>query len=151
MEWENVKQTVIGMGKFAWLNTLAAAITWIAVGAWRLYWGILGSGFSPFGTLGFGRIIAAGVFFLICGVMNLVLTFIYVLPKFSKKIQEEDWQYIVDDKVGTSNLMKSVLYSIILIVLGFFGSALMLICALIIMKAAPVGAKEPVGAKKPAE
>jgi hypothetical protein len=119
----------VGLGTWSWLISLGCGVYSLLTGLW--YVGALGGIYSLGLGFGYYGLSSSGVWMIIQGVGALVLTFIYVLKPFSAKCKAKDWEALIEDKVGGS-FSKMWLMGILLVVFGYWGSAGVLIPAILI-------------------
>lgn len=134
--WNSLKDIVKLIGEWAWLLGLINGIVYIIVGIV----GIAGGGLLALaGLYGFG-IIAGNVWNIIGGIINIILSLFIVLPRFSMKCKNEDWDYLLNDVLLLGNIRFPwmLIWGILLEIFGVgWGGLAVFIPALILLFAGP--------------
>lgn len=132
--WSQMERYVSLAGKWSWvwpfiaiLVTLILVI--IALGVIASYSGAAYN--AAVGTLVWD--------FISMGVM-LFLVFYYVKPNFAKKCANKEWQALVDDvfTIGSIRIPKMLIFGIIFEIFSYWGGALIMAPAVLIILFAPV-------------
>ena len=135
--WGTVENVITIMGTWSWVLVLVAAILDIVFGL--AYLGVFSFGLWWAYSYYYG--IGTGVWYIIAGVIELVLLFIYVLKTFVPKSKAKDWTFLLSDGIFSPKFPKMLLFGILLMIfspaIDYFGGALVLVPAILSMIFAP--------------
>ena len=135
--WASMEPIVVGMGTWSWVLVLVAAAVDIGWGIYGLsLWGwSLGIGY--YGYYG-GSIY---IWYIIGGIVELLLLFIYVLKTFVPKCKAKDWEFLLSDSIFSPKFPKMIFFAILLFVFSpaieYCGGALVIIPAILLLVAGP--------------
>ncbi|HME52949.1 MAG TPA: hypothetical protein VKM55_12080 [Candidatus Lokiarchaeia archaeon] len=134
--WASVENIAVIMGTWSWVLVLVAAAVDIA---WGIY-GLSVWGWS-FSQLGVYSVTSTYVWYLIAGVVELVLLFIYVLKTFVPKCKAKDWEFLLADGIFSPKFPKMLFFGILLFVfspaIDYFGGALVIVPVILLLIFAP--------------
>ena len=114
---------------FAWLIGIINGIIYIFWGIYALV--VLGY---------FGILYASAIFWIIGGIINILLSLIFVRPRFSTPCKNKDWDALYNDYIllGNFKLPFMILLGILMEIFGYYwGGFAVLIPALILLFAGP--------------
>jgi len=90
--WENIESWVITLGKWAWVIAVINGLVY-------LLWGIIWFAFIPFSFMD-----ATYIWYIISGIITIIIAIIIVKPRFSSKCAAKDWDYLLNDVLTLGNL-----------------------------------------------
>jgi hypothetical protein len=128
IEW-NHASWVSPLGKWAWLLVIINAVVDII---WGLY--IL----IPF--IGIPYLMGPGIWLVIGGIINALIAFFIILPKFSNKCAKKDWDFLLNWVIPLGNFRFPwmLFWGIILEIFGYgWGGLPVLIPAFVLLFAGP--------------
>ncbi|HME53416.1 MAG TPA: hypothetical protein VKM55_14425 [Candidatus Lokiarchaeia archaeon] len=144
--WVNIEKYAVLLGKFAWIPAIASAALDIALYSYRFikyliaYITVLHN--LPGYTI--STVLASNIAFwsweMGGGVVEVILTFIYVLKVFVPKSKAKEWQFLATDPSFSPKLPKMLLFAILLEAFSWyrFGGALIVVVMILIYVKAPV-------------
>lgn len=147
--WETLEKTVIKIGTIAWIPAIASAgldiglytyylIRWLR--ALLLIFGSLSAISSHYGSAYIASTIGVWIWRIAEGVVELIITLVYVLKTFVPKCKAKEWQFLATEPSFGPKVPKILLFAILLEVFsGYeFGGAFVIIVMILIYLKAPV-------------
>jgi len=133
--WDSLKDVVKIIGTWAWLVGLISGIVYILTG-------IVGVVTSQIGysLLGISYGIVSNIWHIISGAINIIIALAIVLPRFSMKCKNEDWDFLLNDVLvlGNFRFPLMLLWGGLLAGFGYgWGGAAVLIPAFMLLFAGP--------------
>lgn len=90
--WENIESFVTILGKWAWVIAVINGVVY-------LLWGIIWFAFIPFSFMN-----ATYIWYIISGIITIIIAIIIVKPRFSSKCAAKDWDYLLNDVLTLGNI-----------------------------------------------
>jgi hypothetical protein len=131
--WSSVEQIVYQLGRFAWIIEIISGVVLIILAIY---------GFAVSASLWWlgGLAIADDVWYLISGIIAIILGFFIIRPKFSNKCAEKDWDFLLNDVIllGNFRFPKMLLWGILAEIFGYgWGGLAILIPAFLLLFMGP--------------
>lgn len=136
-KWDSLREVVKIIGTWAWLIGLISGIVYLF---WGIF-GIVGAGITGVfgGSISITRS-ASIVWDIIRGSICIIISLAIVLPRFSMKCKNEDWDYLLNDVwvLGSFRFPLMLLWGILLAIFGYgWGGAGVLVPAFMLLFAGP--------------
>jgi len=90
--WQNVEPFVTLLGKWAWVIAVINGLVY-------LFWGIMWFAFIPFSFMD-----ATYIWYIISGIITIIIAIIIVKPRFSSRCAAKDWDHLLNDVLTLGNL-----------------------------------------------
>ncbi|TFF99871.1 MAG: hypothetical protein EU541_03840 [Promethearchaeota archaeon] len=138
--WDSLKDIAKIIGTWAWLIGLINGSIGVLVGLVNL---ITAGIFSGITGLSFSTLITTStyVWYIIGGAVTIVLSLVIVLPRFSNKCKNEDWEFLLNDVLvlGSFRFPLMLLWGALLSIFGFYvwGGVGVLVPAFMLLFAGP--------------
>lgn len=131
-EWKHAGWVSI-LGTWAWVLGIVGGVISIIVG------GVTIATFSGFFFLGLGVAIGPAVWNIISGIIAIIISFVIIWPKFSKKCAAKDWDTLMNWVWSDSFRFPWMLFwGILLHIFGYwFAGAFVTIPSLVLIFAGP--------------
>ncbi|MFW9998597.1 MAG: hypothetical protein ACFE9Q_01670 [Candidatus Hodarchaeota archaeon] len=130
-EWKHASW-VSTLGKWAWVLIIINSII-------DIIWGLII--IIPLAVLPYGYLLMGyGIWLLLGGIINALIAFFIILPKFSKKCSERDWDSLLNWvlPIGSLRFPWMLLWGIILEIFGYgWGGLPVLIPAIFLLFTGP--------------
>lgn len=130
--WDSLKGITKIVGQWAWLVGLISGIVYLIWGLIDLFtWGLTALKY------GYGYSL---IWYIISGIACIIISLVIVLPRFSMKCKNEDWDYLLNDVLvlGTFRFPLMLLWGALLAIFGYgWGGAAVLVPAFILLFAGP--------------
>ncbi|MGV9171812.1 MAG: hypothetical protein ACOC44_00410 [Promethearchaeia archaeon] len=111
--WDNLKDYVITIGKWAWVICFINGLLYIIWGIFGLSWiGVLEAEAASYGEyseyiLGaqaeISYLMGLYIWYIVAGIITIIFSIFYVKRRFSNKCAEEDWDYLYNDVLLIGN------------------------------------------------
>lgn len=137
-KWDSLKDIAKIIGVWAWLVGLINGIVYILLGLVTVIFG--GWGGSVVGLGATAGVTAESVWQIVGGSICIIVSLAFVLPRFSMKCKDEDWDYLLNDVMvlGNFRFPLMLLWGILLSVFGNgWGGIAVFVPAFILLFAGP--------------
>jgi hypothetical protein len=133
--WNSLEKFVIIIGTWAWLIGLISGIILVLSGIA----GLVASQLGSYLWLGFGYGTGTNIWNIIGGAINIIISLAIVLPRFSMKCKNEDWDFLYNDVLvlGNFRFPLMLLWGGLLTVFSYWGGAGVLFSAFVLLFAGP--------------
>lgn len=134
--WNSLEKFVIIIGTWAWLIGLISGIYYVLSGIIGLIARQIG--IYLWWALGYG--IGTNIWYVISGAICIVISLAIVLPRFSMKCKNEDWDFLYNDVLvlGSFRFPLMLLWGGLLAAFGYgWGGAAVLFPAFVLLFAGP--------------
>lgn len=145
--WKTLEDYVILVGKWAWVICLINGIIYIIAGIWGLSWlSALTAEAASYGEYGTYALTYAqaeinyltGLYtwYIIGGIITIILSYFYVKLRFSDKIANKDWDFLYNDvlEIGNFRIPLMLIFGIIFEIFGqWWGGVPILFPAIVLL------------------
>jgi len=144
--WGNMEKIVVMLGTLAWIPAIASAAlgiglyTYVLTNWLYVHRSIISLYPSYYTSAVYISMFVTWGWFIGAGVVELILTFVYVLKTFVPKCKAKDWQFLATEPSFGPKVPKMLLFAILLEVFSwnFFGGVLVIVVMILIYTQAPV-------------
>jgi len=130
--WQNVEPFVTLLGKWAWVIAIINGLVYLI---WGIYGLIVGISFPSFIFIS-----PTDIWYIISGIITILIAIIIVKPRFSSKCAAKDWDYLLNDvlTLGNFRIPWMLIWGIIIEIFGnWWGGLPIIIPALLLIFMGP--------------
>ncbi len=134
-EWKHASW-VSTLGKWAWVIGIISGIIELFLGIYGVI--IIGTATAVLGIGIFG--IGNSIWYIISGIITVLISFVIIKPKFSDKCANKDWDNLYNWVliIGKARIPWMLLWGIIIEIFGFgWGGIPIIVCSLVLLFAGP--------------